>query len=49
MALWTAVVTLVLGVVSFAAADPSTVLVGAAEIIAVLGMFALICAAEALN
>ena len=49
MAFWAAVVTLMLGLLGLFAADPSTLLVGVAEIAAVVGMFTLICAAEALN
>jgi hypothetical protein len=49
MALWAAVVALVLGLLMIVTADPSTVLVSVGEIVAVLAMFTLICAAEASN
>jgi hypothetical protein len=49
MIAWAAVVALVLGVLTFFAEDPSSVLYGAAELGGVITLFALVCAAEAFN
>lgn len=47
MAVWAAVVALLLGLLSYLAGDVWTLLEGAAEVLAVVGLFTLICAAEA--
>jgi hypothetical protein len=49
MIVWAAIVALILSVVTFFAADPSTVLYGIAELTGVFALFALVCAAEAMN
>ncbi len=49
MAVWAAVVALGLGALGIVTGDPSSMLAGAAELLAVVALFTLICAAEALN
>lgn len=49
MSIWAAVITLVLGGAAFLADDPSAMLFNLAELGAVVGVFTLVCAAEAWN
>ncbi|HEY8382760.1 MAG TPA: hypothetical protein VIL09_11490 [Microvirga sp.] len=49
MTVWAAVMTFVFGTLAYLAGDSSALLMGAAELTAVIGLFALVCAAEALN
>jgi hypothetical protein len=49
MAMWAAVTALALGLLTYLAGDVSTLLSGLAELGAVLALFTLVCAAEALN
>ena len=46
---WAAIVAFVLGLVTYLAGDLTVVLSGAAELAAVIALFALVCAAEAFN
>jgi hypothetical protein len=49
MSVWAAVVTLVVAAAAYLAGDPTTLLSGVAEIVAVLTLFTLVCMGEALN
>jgi hypothetical protein len=49
MSIWAAVIALVLATFAFFAEDPSAMLFNVAELGAVIGVFALVCTAEALN
>jgi hypothetical protein len=49
MSIWAAVIALVLGCLAYFTDDPSTMLFNVAELGAVIGVFALVCAAEAWN
>lgn len=49
MSVWAAVVTLVVAAAAYLAGDPTTLLSGIAEIVAVLALFTLVCMGEALN
>jgi hypothetical protein len=49
MLTWAAIVVFLLGLVAYLAGDLSVVLSGAAELGAVIALFALVCAAEAFN
>jgi hypothetical protein len=49
MSIWAAVITLVLGGATYLVEDPSTMLFNLAELGAVIGVFTLVCAAEAWN
>ena len=49
MITWATIVALIMGMVAYLASDLSSVLTGAAELVAVVALFALVCAAEALN
>ena len=47
MSIWAAVIALVLGCLAYFTDDASTMLFNVAELGAVIGVFALVCAAEA--
>jgi hypothetical protein len=49
MIVWASLAGLVTGSVAFLVGDLTSVLTGAAELAAVTGLFALVCAAEAFN
>ena len=49
MSVWAAVITLALGGATYFAEDPSAMLFNLAELGAVVGVFTLVCAAEAWN
>lgn len=49
MTVWAAIITLVFGTLAYLAGDSSALLAGVAELTAVIGLFALVCTAEALN
>ncbi len=49
MIVWAALFTLIVTGLSFLVGDPATVLSSLAELMAVLAVFALVCAAEAWN
>lgn len=49
MITWASIIALITGVIAYFASDLSSILTGAAELAAVIALFALVCAAEALN
>jgi hypothetical protein len=49
MALWAALLAIALGLWTYLAEDPTAVMVTIAELGGVIGLFALVCAAEAWN
>lgn len=49
MITWAAIVAFVLGVLTYVLSDPSTLLLNLAELVGVIALFALVCAAEAFN
>lgn len=49
MVSWAAIVAFLLGLIAYLAGDLSVVLSGAAELGAVIALFALVCTAEAFN
>ncbi|MBM6592395.1 hypothetical protein [Microvirga pudoricolor] len=49
MIVWAAVVALVLGGLTYFLSEPSMLLLNLAELVGVLCLFALVCAAEAFN
>jgi hypothetical protein len=49
MSIWAAVIALVVGIFMYFSEDPAAMLFNVAELGAVIGVFALVCAAEALN
>jgi hypothetical protein len=49
MILWAAAVALVLGALTYVLSEPAMLLLNLAELVGVLALFALVCAAEAFN
>jgi hypothetical protein len=49
MSIWATVIALLLGGATYLSEDPSAMLFNLAELGAVIGVFALVCAAEAWN
>ncbi len=49
MIVWASVVALILGGLTYFLSEPAMLLLNLAELVGVLGLFALVCAAEAFN
>jgi hypothetical protein len=49
MITWATIVTLATGAIAYFSGDPSSILMGLAELGGVIALFTLVCAAEAFN